>query len=317
MIPVRRTDQTFDALVIGRAGMDLYPLPIGTKTKDATSFASDMGGSAGNIAAAMARQGCRVALAAPVSKDPVGDFVRARLKEFGISHFGSVVEGAERTSLALAETVSQGSETVIYRNGAADFALSFEDISGVVADAACVVTSGTGLARDPSRDATLRAMKASPYAVLDLDYRPYSWPDLSETSRVYAKAVAAADMVVGNTEEFDVLAPGQAAIEVAQGLSDDGRAVLLKAGSEGCNVFLPGRAPEFVPAFKVEALKPFGAGDAFLGNTLVALQSGQDVTTAIRYGAAAAALVVSKQGCASAMPRPQEITDFLANAETR
>ena len=42
---------------VGRAGMDLYPEPVGVNTEEAEYFRADMGGSAGNIAVALARQG--------------------------------------------------------------------------------------------------------------------------------------------------------------------------------------------------------------------------------------------------------------------
>ena len=40
------------ALVIGRAGMDIYPVPDGTRIEDAESLVTDVGGSSGNIALA-------------------------------------------------------------------------------------------------------------------------------------------------------------------------------------------------------------------------------------------------------------------------
>ena len=54
------SEKTWHALVIGRAGMDLYPLEEGGKTRDALGFSADMGGSAGNIAAALGRAGAQV-----------------------------------------------------------------------------------------------------------------------------------------------------------------------------------------------------------------------------------------------------------------
>ena len=39
-------------LVMGRAGMDLYPDPPGTRIEDAAQMTAALGGSAGNIAAA-------------------------------------------------------------------------------------------------------------------------------------------------------------------------------------------------------------------------------------------------------------------------
>ena len=48
--------------VLGRAGIDFYPEPAGTNMEEAKYFSADMGGSAGNIAVALARQGRHAAL---------------------------------------------------------------------------------------------------------------------------------------------------------------------------------------------------------------------------------------------------------------
>ena len=66
-------------LVIGRAGMDLYADPPGTRTEDATRFTSALGGSSANIAVALIRQGCRAALATCVSDDAIGRFCQNQL----------------------------------------------------------------------------------------------------------------------------------------------------------------------------------------------------------------------------------------------
>ncbi|MEK9855450.1 MAG: hypothetical protein VW495_11650, partial [Rhodobiaceae bacterium] len=44
------------ALVVGRAGMDIYPVPDGTRIEDAESLVTDVGGSSGNIAVTIAKQ---------------------------------------------------------------------------------------------------------------------------------------------------------------------------------------------------------------------------------------------------------------------
>ena len=67
-----------------------------------------------------------------------------------------------------------------------------------------------------------------------------------------------------------------------------------------------------VPIFPVDMLKPFGAGDAFMGGFIAALSTGQDVVGATGFGAAAAAIVVSRVGCASAMPDTEEVKTFIA-----
>ena len=42
---IYKKPRKWSALVVGRAGLDLYPQPSGSKTKFAESFASDVGGS--------------------------------------------------------------------------------------------------------------------------------------------------------------------------------------------------------------------------------------------------------------------------------
>ncbi len=56
--PIDRT-RRLGAIVVGRAGMDLYPIPDGTAIPEATEFRAEIGGSAGNIAVALSRLGIR------------------------------------------------------------------------------------------------------------------------------------------------------------------------------------------------------------------------------------------------------------------
>jgi hypothetical protein len=76
-------DRPGPVFVVGRAGMDLYPIPVGSKIKMAHQFQADLGGSAGNIAVALARRGVPVQLLSAESADPAGDFVRAQLHAYG------------------------------------------------------------------------------------------------------------------------------------------------------------------------------------------------------------------------------------------
>ena len=64
--------------------------------------------------------------------------------------------------------------------------------------------------------------------------------------------------------------------------------------------------------FNVSMAKPFGAGDSFMGAFMAALHSGVQLSDAVIRGSAAAAIVVSRPGCASAMPDKDTIDAFLA-----
>ena len=69
-------------VVFGRAGMDMFAEPIGTKSEFAESFRSDLGGSSANICAGLCKLGSEASLVTSVSDDAVGRFC-PRLQAFG------------------------------------------------------------------------------------------------------------------------------------------------------------------------------------------------------------------------------------------
>ena len=63
--------------------------------------------------------------------------------------------------------------------------------------------------------------------------------------------------------------------------------------------------------FPVTPIKPTGAGDAFLGSFLASLSRREGLAKSIMYGSASAALVVTRVGCAPAMPTLEELSLFV------
>jgi 5-dehydro-2-deoxygluconokinase len=176
-------------LVIGRAGMDLYADPPGTRIEAATRFTTALGGSSANIAVALTLQGCRAALVTCVSDDAVGRFCLAQLDAYGIdrTHVRPVA-GEARNSLAVVETRAENCQSVIYRNNAADFAMTVQDVEPVdYTGHSALITTGTVLAAEPSRSAAFRAFDLARAAglplIFDVDYRPYSWPSAADAAR--------------------------------------------------------------------------------------------------------------------------------------
>ena len=304
------SNRVWDALVIGRAGLDLYPEPDGCKIKDALSFSSDMGGSAGNIAVAMARSGAKVGLISALSKDAVGDFVKSRLVSEGVDiSLTSDTVGNERTSLALAEVRQSDCEVVIYRNNPADLKVECNDaVKQSLPQRRNVIVTGTSLIDTESRLQTLEIMRLASadgcYVWLDLDYRSWNWPSLDITRSVYLEAVEYANVIIGNEEEFAVLS--DTVDEYIAQSAEQRKVMILKRGADGARLHI-GNATLNSGIYSVNTLKPYGAGDAFLGNLIVNYVNNQDWLRAVAAGSAAAAIVVSTRGCASAMPTPDQL----------
>jgi len=303
-------------LVLGRAGMDFYADPPGTRLELANRFVSALGGSAANIAVAIARLGGEASLFSVVSNDAVGRFILNQLRHYGIGadHVG-IVSGQVRSSLAVVETRNDNCQNVIYRNGAADFEITEAALTAIpFSNFDALIVTGTALAKDPSRSATLKGMALARAVglniILDVDYRPYSWTSAEEASAIGLQAVNLSDLIVGNDVEFDVLADGVSGQVEAEKIAQQGKTVVYKMGEKGAVTYQRDLKFE-TPIFPVNALKPTGAGDSFMGALVVSLASGLSMEQAVRRGAAAAAIVVSRVGCAPAMPTRAELDSFL------
>lgn len=306
-------------LIIGRAGMDLYADPPGATIETATAFTTALGGSSANIAAGLCRQGMRAALVTCASDDAVGRFCRAQLTAYGIDdQYVRSVGGEARNSLALVETRVQDTQSVIYRNGAADFEMAEEDVADLPYHTfLALVTTGTVLAAEPSRSAAITAFEKARAAavpiVFDIDYRPYTWLSAEEAEQVLSHAASYCDIIVGNDEEFGFMAGGHhKGLSKARALANDtAKIVVYKMGEKGAITI--NRDGEFrTGIFKTQALKPTGAGDAFMAGFLGGLATGLPVPGAVERGSAAAAIVVSRVGCAPAMPTADELAQFLS-----
>jgi 5-dehydro-2-deoxygluconokinase len=306
------------AIVVGRAGLDLYPLPDGTKTEHARQFAAEIGGSAGNIAVALSRQGFPAALLVPLSDDAIGRLVRGHLTRYGVDTSRCRAVGGEyRSSLAICETRRDDSETVFYRASAVDLQLSENDFDPpFIASATMLILTGTALAAEPSRSAALKALAIArargTFTILDVDHRPVSWRSAEEAQRIYSTAASLCDAVVGNDDEFAIIAGGaERALEVAaQFVKRGARFVIFKKGLRG-SITISAEGSFDTGIFAVDALKPFGAGDAFLGNLVAALLRGMSLDVAVLHASAAAAYVVARRGCAPAMPTADELNQFV------
>jgi 5-dehydro-2-deoxygluconokinase len=306
-------------LVIGRAGMDFYADPPGTKTENASNFFACVGGSSANICVAICKHGGNSALVTRVSDDSVGRFCRNELQQYGVDHQFVKSQGGEyRNSLAVVESRLEDNQSVIYRNGAADFQMDVSDIDSIpYANYSALITTGTVFAAEPSRSAAFKAFELAKQAqlplIFDVDYRPYSWVSAEDAAQTYSRAGAMSDIIVGNDVEFGFMAGEyDKGLEKARELAHSTASIVVyKMGEKGAITITPDN--EFQTGiYSVNALKPTGAGDGFMGGFVSSLAAGFELLEAVLRGSACAAIVVSKVGCAPAMPTTAELNEFLA-----
>lgn len=338
MSSLQRTDKTLDLIAIGRAGVDLYGEQIGGRLEDMGSFAKYVGGSPTNTAIAAARLGLRAGLATRVGADHMGRFIREQLAREGVDVRGVRTDAERLTALVVLGIRNRESFPLIfYRENCADMALCESDLDDAyLASAGAVLINGTHLSTPgvfaASSGAARRVKANGGRVVFDVDYRPVLWgltaKDLGENRFVSNAGVTGrlqavlpwCDLIVGTEEEFCILGGSELLIAAIRNIRAQTAATLIcKRGAQGCVAFagdIPGDIASgmVVPGFKVKLLNVLGAGDAFMGGLLRGWLRGETLEESCRMGNACGAIVVSRHGCAPAMPTWDELQAVLRTA---
>ena len=326
-----------DIISIGRSSVDLYGGQVGGRLEDMRSFRKYIGGSPTNAAAGAARLGLRSAVITRVGDEHMGRFIREQLQAEGVDVRGVITDPHRLTALVLLGIRDQERFPLIfYREDCADMALSPDDIDrDFIAEARCVLASGTHLSHPRTEAATLRALdlarESGAKTVLDLDYRPNLW-GLSghgdgenrfiESAAVTSKlqsTLSRFDVIVGTEEEFHVAGGTSDTIEALANVRNVSEAALVcKRGAAGATAFegpIPASLDQGVSgeSFTVEVFNVLGAGDGFMAGLLKGWLAGEDWAETLRIANACGALAVSRHGCTPAYPSAVELRDFLEN----
>ena len=304
-------------LVIGRAGMDIYPEPPGTKISEVKNFSTHLGGSAANTCVALSQLGVQSDLLTCVSEDAIGEYIFEKLREFNVgSNLCRRVENKFQTQVAVVETILKNNQSILYRNNSCDLQLNKNDIDNInFQDYSAVFISGTTLSSNPSRDAvfyaTQKASSLSIPLIIDMDYRPYNWESDEIKSNIYKKIMNEMDIIIGNDLEFNIADNSTKGFQLAKSFINEKPSIIIyKMGEKGSTVITKEKEHNF-GIFKVEAIKPTGAGDAFNGGFISSILQGYSLEESIKRGSANAAIVVTKVGCSSAMPNTDELENFI------
>ncbi|HEX3889126.1 MAG TPA: 5-dehydro-2-deoxygluconokinase, partial [Phenylobacterium sp.] len=274
-----------------------------------------------------------------VGGDHMGRFIREQLKREGVGVASVITDPARLTALVILGIRDRESFPLIfYREDCADMALSAADVDEAqVRSTRAVLINGTHLSQPGVRDCSMKAAELARASggkvVFDVDYRPVLWGltarDLGENRFVAHEAVTeilqrvlpVCDLVVGTEEEIHILGGETDTIAALRAIRERTDALLVcKRGPDGCSAFagaIPDSLDEGVvgPGFNVEVFNVLGAGDAFMSGFLRGWLRDLPLERCCELANAAGALVVSRHGCAPAMPTWPEMQAFLAQGD--
>ncbi|SCD24995.1 bifunctional 5-dehydro-2-deoxygluconokinase/5-dehydro-2-deoxyphosphogluconate aldolase [Brucella inopinata] len=324
-----------DLITIGRSSVDLYGAQIGGLLEDMASFNKYVGGSPTNIATGTARLGLRSALITRVGDEHMGRFLLRELEREGVDTRGIVTDPERLTALViLGIRDQQHFPLIFYRENCADMALCEDDIDpDFIAEARCVLATGTHLSHPRTEAAVLKALRLArengSRTALDIDYRPNLW-GLSghgdgenrfiESAAVTAKLQSTLplfDLIVGTEEEFHIAGGSTDTLEALKAVRRVTKAALVcKRGPMGAVVF-EGDIPDDLDkgqsgqGFPIEVFNVLGAGDGFMSGLLRGWLKGEDWPTSLKFANACGAFAVSRHGCTPAYPSWEELQFFL------
>jgi 5-dehydro-2-deoxygluconokinase len=279
-------------------------------------------------------------MAARVGDDAMGRFLTETLVREGcdVSHVS--IDPERLTGAVVLGIKDRDTFPLIFlRENCADMAVTDDDVAEeFLATSKALLITGTHFSTPHvhrvSTVALERARRNDVRTVLDIDYRPVLWGltkrgdgetrfIASDTVTAHLQAILPLfDLVIGTEEEFAIAGGSTRIIEALEAVRTVTKATLVvKRGPMGCAV-IDGAIPRSLDdAFNgrgvtVEVLNVLGAGDAFSAGFLSGWLRGEDYDACCRYANACGALVVSRHGCAPAMPTRVELDYYLANTAT-
>ena len=327
-----------DIICLGRAAVDLYGQQIGSTLEDMGSFAKYLGGSSANIAYGCAKLGLKSAMLTRVGDEHMGRFVREELARVDVDVSHVITDRERLTGLVVLGIQDKDTFPLIfYRQDCADMAINQNDFSAeFIASSKALLITGTHFSTTNTYSTSMKAIEyakaANTKVIVDIDYRPVLWGLTGlgdgESRFVSSKDVSQhlqtilphCDVIVGTEEEIHIAGGSEETITALKQIRKLSSAmIVLKLGPLGCTIIngdIPKNTTDFevIKGKKVEILNVLGAGDAFLAGFMRGYLRNESHEKSATYANASGALVVSRHGCAPAIPSEKELFYYLDNA---
>jgi fructokinase/2-dehydro-3-deoxygluconokinase len=317
-------------VVLGDANVDmLICLPDrASDSLDLTASEPQMygGGSAANVAVALARLGVAVSFVGSVGDDGFGRWLREDFAHEGVDTHGLITARDAFTPMVIALIDPGGERWIVVwpPERGADLRLRPENVDlAWMEGAVWLHTTGMCLRASPVREAILHGMglarDAGASVSLDLNLRVELWGLDHETRQTVERAIQLSDVVLGSgPEEIAPLAGLDDVEAAARAMCGGKRVVVARLGADGALAAVPASASSaepaeilHAPAFPTSVVDTLGAGDAFDAGFVAACLAGGDTREALRWGNAVAAVKIGRRG-ARGTPSRVELESVLA-----
>ena len=302
-----------DVLALGE------PMIEFNQTRDAGGrlYLQGFGGDTSNFAVAAARQGARVGYVSMLGDDVYGGMLRAMWREEGIDDSGVGSDADAFTAVYFVSHDASGHHFSFFRRGSAASRMTPAQLPlAQIAAARVLHLSAISMAISETARATCFAAIAAARGAgvqvsFDTNHRAALWPRELAQATISA-AIGAADICLPSFDDLAAItgldAP-EAMIDHCLALG--ARIVALKHGGQGAWLADATQRIRMAP-HPCRPVDATGAGDVFGGAFVARIVAGDDLESAGRYAAAAAALSTEGYGAVDPIPHAARVHAALA-----
>lgn len=288
------TTEAADVVVVGAACLDIKGRIAGdvvAGTSNPGDVRISVGGCARNVAENLARLGMPTALLSVVCQDDFGHIIVRQTERAGVNTDHMLMSCEQHSAAYMALLGAGGALVVGIDDTAAVAALTpgyIHDHAELLAQARMVVIDAN--VPLPAAEALLAICGAAGVPVA-LDPVAYG------LAVRYRELIGAFYLAVPNAVEAQALTglpvstPQQGALAAKQLIAQGVEIAIITLGLDGL-VYATADSSGYVPALKVEAVDPTGAGDALTAAVVYALLNDIPVDDAVRLGVSAATLTI-------------------------
>ena len=288
-----------DVAVVGSVNLDLVAttprLPRPGETVAGTTYAEYAGGKGLNQAVAAARCGASVALVAATGDDDAGCRLRSVAEADGVDVSELAVVASTPTGRALITVDERAENSIVVVPGA----------------------NASFRVRAPLDARVVIAQLEIPIEEVVAAFRSVR----SRGGRTILNPAPAQHLPGDLLELCDIVIPNEHELALVGGIDDlldrGVSAVVTTLGASGVDVVevVDGTVHRWrQTAFDVAPVDTTGAGDAFCGALAARLAAGDDLSSAVRFAAAAGALATTTPGAVESLPRWSEIDRLVSSA---
>jgi ribokinase len=297
--------------VVGSSMIDMISkvprLPKLGETLVGRSFHLGYGGKGANQAVMAAKLGARVTMVNKVGRDVFGEGTLGNYREQGIDTT-HVMFDESRFSGVAPIFVDDNAQNFIVIVPGANLGLLPADVqkAAEVILAADILICQLEILTETTLEAFRIAKSGNVRTILNPAPAASIPDELLQLSDICAPNETETELLTG--QPVGTMAEAEAAARKL--LSRGTRTVILTLGERGA-LLVDEDTVESIPAVKVDAVDPTGAGDAFIGSLAVFLGEGLSMSNAIRRANAVASLSVTRIGTQVSFPKRVEVDDFL------